>query len=290
LYCANSLPVKLVLKLTEDGPRVVPVEPHEQPSLRIGVGDRRGVVAVHGVVLVRVDATEQPARVLLVDVVDDLVQLLLAAVELGGQQVLPANLALEVKRHPALGERLLEVAVVRRQRLDGARNVIVLPREVGDPDHEQVAARDVHREPHRPHVARGRHEVEEDLVRSDRHHRLVRQSAFRVDGHDLAVDAHRDALADVAADHADAAAVYRDRATREVGAAIECLQGRVVQAIELGQQRLAREHRWQHAREPHLLQGHAGGYRRLGTRQPRGGLDADATLGIHQGYAARAHQ
>ena len=174
--------------------RIVPLHLGVQAALRVGLGDGRRVVAVDRVVLVRVDVAEQPPRVLAVEVADDLVQLLLLAVQLGGQQVLAADLALEEERDAPLGQGVLEVAVVSRERLHRSRDVVLLEREIGDADHEHLLPRHVDRKRNRPDIALFRNDVEEQFVPAHGQEGFVDEPPLRVDRNHLTVEADRSRL------------------------------------------------------------------------------------------------
>src|SRR5262245_62518352 len=101
--------------------RLVPVQPRIQASLRVPVQRRRRAIAVGEGMEVWVEAPEQRARILLVEVAEHVAELLLVGVEVGCRPDLPVPETLEIEGQPAGAEEVVARAriVLRQGRVTG---------------------------------------------------------------------------------------------------------------------------------------------------------------------------
>ena len=187
---------------------LVPVHAHVHAALGVHVAVGGGVVAVHRVELVRVQAAEHVARIGVQETVEQLADLVLARVGLRRDEVAALHLALEVQGQAAFGDDVV-VAVVHAHRHHGAADGVLGHGDVGQRDHEQVAAGDVH-------VQRALHGLlavahfDVEAVLAHGQQELGGELAVQVHRIRAPVDAQRLPLRDVLADDAHARAVDRD--------------------------------------------------------------------------------
>ena len=75
----------------------VPVDAQEERALAVDVADRRGVVAIDGIVPVRIKLPEHTARILALEIVRQVVELVFGGVELRGDQVFSLDLGFQIE-------------------------------------------------------------------------------------------------------------------------------------------------------------------------------------------------
>ncbi len=126
------------------GLALVPVHAQVQAPLRIHVAVGGGVIAIHRVVQIRVEATEHILCVGLGEIAEQILQLTVLGVGLRSHQVFAAQLALQIERQPALAEEAVVVTIIGGERLQIAAGAVPGDGDIGNGDQEQVATGDIH--------------------------------------------------------------------------------------------------------------------------------------------------
>ncbi|EEF93605.1 hypothetical protein CATMIT_01763, partial [Catenibacterium mitsuokai DSM 15897] len=162
---------------------LVPVHAQVQLALGVDVAIGVGVVAVDRVVQVRIQAAEDVLRVGVEEAVEQALDLVLARIGLGGDQVLALHLALQIEGQAAFADEAVVVtaAVAGGERLDVAADAVLGQGDVGQRDQEAVLAGDVDVEAllkRRPALAL---DLDRVVVRADRFQELGGELALQID-------------------------------------------------------------------------------------------------------------
>ena len=192
---------------------LVPVHPQVEPAHRVHVAVGGGVVAVDGVVQIRIQAAEHILGIGLGEAVEQPVQVPFGRIGLCRDQVLAAQLGLAVERQPAIADHIVLIARVVGEGRAGTTGLVLRDGDVGQAHAEEVAPGDVHiQRMGRCRAASGltASQTDLELVVAHRHQILGHELAFLVQRIVLAVDRQRGRGGDVAALDADTRSVHRD--------------------------------------------------------------------------------
>src|SRR5262245_33159703 len=119
--------------------RLVPIEARIQTALRVPVESRRRAVAIGKGDEIRIEAAEQGARILKVEVAEDVAEFLVAGVEMCRRPDLPVPEALEIEGQPAGSEEVVARAGILLRQDGIAGHLVVAHGEIRDTHHEEPA-------------------------------------------------------------------------------------------------------------------------------------------------------
>ena len=196
--------------------RVAAVDADVELALRRRVVDRRAVVAVDGVVAIRIDPAQQIARILRTEVAEQVLNRLLARVGARRQQVLPLDTTLHIERRAAVDEaRVVVLVQIGRHQLDRPFVAVVAECQIRHRDIEPavVGDREIAREARGGAI--GLADRHGNLMRARRQNLAHREATVAVHRHRQIEGRHRRALRDMFATDRDRTAAHRHVGNRQ---------------------------------------------------------------------------